>query len=611
MSHLLPGEQPTIGPDSQLRIEVHAGPLAGKGFPFVESVIAFGRDPENEISLDDAQVSRHHAILRRQDDELILEDLGSTNGTWVNGERIVGPHVLQPTETISIGSSVFGVTGFSAPSTVSMSAQKRGSTGESPWRTYQSSTVYSSSGNQSGGNWLLWSGLILLVMLIVAIVGVSIFVFSTGNRAPASTGVPDVMISSPVNGSEFDVGQQVIVQATGTDVEGVVRMELWVAGQKVTEALSPIATGQTLFTAVMSWTPQVEGSYSVEVRAINSRGNQSAPTTVNLNIAGQVAGASPTPTPQPPTSTAIPSGIPKGVVRTDLNVRSGPGTGYEIVGRIAAETEVEIVGQTADGTWWYIVYLLSDDKRGWIASEYAPSQNAGGVPIVAAPTPTQTNTPLPTETPTPTEKPPTETPTPTQAATSTSAPPTETPMPTATPTLPPDTASISFSADPLLIDEGKCTTFSWLVSNVKAVYFQNEGVPGEAENGQPVKKEMCPTKTTTYELKVVKQNDEVVVNKITITVNRKPEPPSDLKVDKKLENGFELKWDDDSDNEDGFRLYNADSNTVIKTFDANTVSGKTIDLNCGESYRLYLVAFNEIGESKPGNIVTDQTSTCP
>lgn len=612
MNSFLPPDQPTIGPESRLRIEVHAGPLAGKGFPFIGEAITFGRDVDNDISLDDAQVSRHHAILHRQNEQLILEDLDSLNGTWVNGERILGPHILQPTETISMGASVFGVTGFSAPSTVSMGAQLS----DGPWRTYQSSTSYPPMSTSGSGNWLLWGGLILLVLLILAIAGVSFFMLGDGMRRPPATNGPVVIISSPVNGSQLEAGRQVSVWATATDIQGVTRLELWVGGQKVTEAISPIATGQSPFTAAMVWGPQVEGSYSVEVRAFNSKGQQSAPTTINLNVTGQVLAGTPSPTAILPTNTPVVSGVPMGVVKTDLNVRTGPGTSYEVAGRLSAGTQVEIVGRSADGLWWQIVYPPSPDQRGWVATEYAPSQNAGNVPVSQPPTPTVTPTPVPTATPTPTEvasdtPTPVPTATPVPAVTATPVPATDTPAPTATATLPPNSAVINFSANPLSLDQGKCTTFSWFVSNVKAVYFDGEGVPGD-NNGQPVSRQECPTETTTYTLRVIKQNNDEVNNRITITLNgEKPAAPSNLRIDARLNNGFEFKWDDNSNNETGFKLYNADSNEVLAKFDENDESGKTTKLACNQAYRLYVVAYNDIGESKPSNIVTDQTLDCP
>lgn len=600
MNSLPPNEQPTIGPGANLRIEVHAGPLAGKGFPFEGNALTFGRAENNDITLDDSRVSRYHAVLRRQGDQLILEDLGSTNGTLVNGKRIYNPHVLQPTETITIGASVFGVTGFAAPATVGMSAQSD-NRDDIRWQTYQSSSTYAQPGVQGSGNWLLWTGLILLIGLIIAIIGASVFAFRNNGGNGVAASVPSVLISSPVNGSEFQVGQRVIVQATATDVEGVVRMELWVGGQKIGQAVSPSPKGQSPFTAVMEWTPQVEGSYSLAVRAFNARGGESAPTTINLNVGGSVL--SPTPTPAPTaTATPVPSGVPVGVVRTDLNVRSGPGTQYQVVGRVAANTEVEIVGRNDDESWWYIVYPNTPDQRGWVAAEYAPSQNAGGVPVVDTPTPIPTNTPTATATPVLTETP-TSTPTKVPTATNTPVPP------TATPTGPPQ-ASITFSAKPLAIDAGQCTVFSWLITNVQAVYFQDEGVAGD-DNGLPVTKEECPQKTTTYTLRIIKLDDQQETREITITVNAKPDAPSNLAIAERLQDGFKFTWTDNSDIEDGFKLYNADNNETLKTFAADATAGTTTGLACDTAYRLYLVAFNDIGESPPSNIVVDQTLSCP
>lgn len=620
MNNLPPSEQPTLKPGSQLRVEVHAGPLAGKGFPIKGDSIKFGRAPDNDLVLDDAQVSRYHARLYKQDNEVILEDLGSTNGTMVNGKLIEGSHILQPAETISIGSSVFGVTGFPAPSTIGMAAQNLGIEDDNQWHTYQSSTNLASEPNQNGGNWLLWSGLILLVVLILAIAGVSIFIFSTNQNVP-TTNKPIVVISSPVSGSEFDVGQEVIIQATATDGDGVVSLELWEGGRKVNEALSPIAAGQSPFTAVMPWTPGVEGDYTLEVRATNVQGLQSVQTVITLHIKGDNLVTPPTATSEVIVTPTEYSGIPFGIVKTDLNVRTGPGTQYEVQGRLPSETKVDIVGQNETGTWWYIVYPLNSSGRGWVASEYAPSENASGVPIVNPPTPTPTETTLPTDTPNPNETPTlTSTPSPTTTPTSivTVVLPTNTPTSTPTPTDIPTTTStpipeaqVSFSANPLTINEGACTTFSWLVSNVQAVYFEGEGVAGDA-NGQPVTRVECPTQTHTYRLSLIKLNNEEQVEEVKITVISKLDPPSALEVTDVFNNGFDLLWRDNSVGETGFKLYNADNNNLLATYNKeNTVTGQITTLDCGKTYRLYLVAYNNVGNSEPSRAITADTLTCP
>ncbi len=594
-------DKPTPNHSHDLRIEVHAGPLAGKGFPFTGDSLTFGRAPDNDISLDDVRVSRYHSVLRKEGEQIILEDLGSTNGTLVNGKRIYSPHVLQPTETISIGSSVFGVTGFSAPATVGVAAQGNGNKDDIPWRTYQSSSNYALGNGQSNSNWLLWTGAILIGVLLIGIIGAAIFVFR-GSGGSASTSIPKVIISSPVNGTEFDVGQRIIVQATATDVEGIVRLELWVGGQKVSEAVSPVSAGQSPFTAVMEWTPQVEGAYTLLVKAYNSQDMQSAPTTINLNVAGSVLNPLPTATPSP-TQTDVPSGVPMGVVRTDLNVRAGPGTQFDVVGRIAANTEVEIVGQNDNASWWYIVYPETPNQRGWVAAEYVPSQNASGVPIQNTPTPIPTDTPTPTETPT---VPPTET----VAATDTPIPPTNTPTPTATPTGPPQT-TISFNSTATTIEAGECATLSWLVTNAKAVYLDDAGVAGDA-NGSVVTREVCPATTQTYVLRVLKIDDVEETQQITIKVNAVPSAPSNLALSEATQTSLSLSWTDNSGDEIGFKLYDAVTTDLLATFSADATAGTLSDLTCGTAYSFYLVAFNDVGQSMPSNTLIEQsTQACP
>jgi pSer/pThr/pTyr-binding forkhead associated (FHA) protein len=56
--------------------------------------------------LNDPEVSRKHARLMAQSGSYILEDLGSTNGTFVNGQRLMGPHLLRNGEAIMFGENV-------------------------------------------------------------------------------------------------------------------------------------------------------------------------------------------------------------------------------------------------------------------------------------------------------------------------------------------------------------------------------------------------------------------------------------------------------------------------------------------------------------------------
>ena len=605
MSYLPPSEQDTLRPGAQLRVEVHAGPLAGKGYPFLSNSLTIGRAPDNDIVLDDAQVSRYHAILQREGSEITIQDLDSTNGVLVNGERIFGPHVLQPTETITIGSSVFGVTGFPAPSTVSMSAQASAAEGQEDWNTYQSGYPYAPDAGQNSSNWLLWTGLILLLVLILAIAGISVILFQNRQNTASETVLPSVVISSPVAGSQFIAGQRIIVQATATDVaEGIVRLELWVGGQKQAESISPVSSGQSPFTANMEWVPQIQGDYTLEVLAFNATGVRSAPTVVNVTVLGGAGVQTDTPT---PTSGPVDPGKPIGTVRTDLNVRAGPSTQYAVIGLLSAGTVVDIVGQTVDGSWWYIIYNPAPDQRGWISADFAPSDNAEGVPVVNTPTPLPTDTPTPTATST-------DEPTPTSTATATptlpaSATPTATPSPTATSPSSQE-PNILFSANPTEINEGQCTTFSWLVTNVKAVFFEDQGVPGE-NNGQPVTREECPTESKTYTLRVITLADQEVIEQEAIIVNRKPAAPTNLQVTAVTTTSITLSWQHSGANEDGFRAYDTGADDqILAEFARDATSGSVSNLTCAQTYILYLVAYNSVGRSDRSNTV-EQTLACP
>ena len=82
--------EPQIGAasaSSALRLRVIKGMPVGQAFP-VPAPIRVGRDSECEIFLVDPSVSRNHATVEPVDGELVVRDAGSTNGTFVNGQRI-------------------------------------------------------------------------------------------------------------------------------------------------------------------------------------------------------------------------------------------------------------------------------------------------------------------------------------------------------------------------------------------------------------------------------------------------------------------------------------------------------------------------------------------
>jgi Nif-specific regulatory protein len=87
------------------RLAAISGPAAGQTFALAESVIAIGREPSNHILLPDPLVSRHHCQITETDGQFTLSDLGSANGTFVNGVPIK-ERVLQHGDLIKLGDSL-------------------------------------------------------------------------------------------------------------------------------------------------------------------------------------------------------------------------------------------------------------------------------------------------------------------------------------------------------------------------------------------------------------------------------------------------------------------------------------------------------------------------
>jgi hypothetical protein len=92
--------------DGSARLIVRSGPNPGTVFDLTKEVTMLGRDVTNDIPLGDAEISRQHARLTRTPGGMVLEDLGSTNGTFVNGERLTSPRLLQPGDTLGFGENV-------------------------------------------------------------------------------------------------------------------------------------------------------------------------------------------------------------------------------------------------------------------------------------------------------------------------------------------------------------------------------------------------------------------------------------------------------------------------------------------------------------------------
>jgi hypothetical protein len=106
------GIYPTVGAvgdgaaDARLVVERAPGHTPGMEYEVGEGAV-LGRGDHAEIRLEDPFASSKHARLVRQGGIVVIEDLGSTNGTYLNEELLSGPQPLHPGDRVRIGDSEF------------------------------------------------------------------------------------------------------------------------------------------------------------------------------------------------------------------------------------------------------------------------------------------------------------------------------------------------------------------------------------------------------------------------------------------------------------------------------------------------------------------------
>jgi pSer/pThr/pTyr-binding forkhead associated (FHA) protein len=103
-SNRKPNPRPTLrSRKASTKLVITEGTLEGTVIPLGSSPIIIGRASDATVVLEDDFVSTHHARLTPNGTHWIVEDLGSTNGTWIDRTRVTAPMVLQPGTTLRIG----------------------------------------------------------------------------------------------------------------------------------------------------------------------------------------------------------------------------------------------------------------------------------------------------------------------------------------------------------------------------------------------------------------------------------------------------------------------------------------------------------------------------
>lgn len=108
---------------------IEEGQLAGHKWVLDKEGIILGRDEDCDVVLPERLVSRHHAAIRRQDRGYLLEDLGSKNGTFLNGQAVTEPVALQDGDEIQIALClrlIFVGAGATMPLTLEQAPSQQG-----------------------------------------------------------------------------------------------------------------------------------------------------------------------------------------------------------------------------------------------------------------------------------------------------------------------------------------------------------------------------------------------------------------------------------------------------------------------------------------------------
>jgi len=93
-------------PIQNYHLTFRSGPNPGKVYPLEKQELFIGRDLSNDIPVPDPEISRRHARLLLQPDGVFIEDLGSTNGTFINGMRISSPQALHVGDVITLAENI-------------------------------------------------------------------------------------------------------------------------------------------------------------------------------------------------------------------------------------------------------------------------------------------------------------------------------------------------------------------------------------------------------------------------------------------------------------------------------------------------------------------------
>lgn len=177
--------------DAKYQLVIRSGPTLGKVFKLDQPSMVIGRDTKAEISILDGEISRRHARLTLHADKYYIEDLGSTNGSKVNGQPLYAPHLLRPGDVISLGDSLtlafempqgdiyatadlLGLTPPESPDTEPQPAPLPEPPVQNPVETPKPATPVELDDQKKVSTWVVVLIIIVLLVLLICACGVGI-----------------------------------------------------------------------------------------------------------------------------------------------------------------------------------------------------------------------------------------------------------------------------------------------------------------------------------------------------------------------------------------------------------------------------------------------------
>ena len=183
-------------------LTVSRGPGVGRGFEIGAAPVTIGRQAQCEIQIEETWTSRRHARIAWTGTEYIVEDLDSTNGTFVNGERVVGPHALKSGDRLQLGDQVElafqvrALPGAARPHREPVPAR------EVPFLQQRSTRI--------------WALALLGVLLILIAGGIAYYVLSNRGQPGTDTATAQSAVPEPTTATPTATPMPVLPAATPT-----------------------------------------------------------------------------------------------------------------------------------------------------------------------------------------------------------------------------------------------------------------------------------------------------------------------------------------------------------------------------------------------------------